>query len=157
MVKAQVAREAPVIGYASREVFSPDAAWVFRYARSLVSRVSSHLDAGGREIRCHELARAVACCLRVQGVDLQVVDGALWSIEHTWIVLPGTLDGSLLDVYAPGRLPQVQLLHEHRNVSRGYASGVERSDVRHAVVDDLVRQMILQRTRRGADADPQDC
>jgi site-specific recombinase XerD len=66
-----------MIGYSERAVFSARSAEVYRAARALVSRVVSHLDREGREIRCHELARAVAKHLVRQGYELLVVDGVL--------------------------------------------------------------------------------
>ncbi len=140
-------------GYSLREVFSPGAVRAFRLAEELVARVASHADSCGREIRCHELARAVACHFRVLGVDRRVVDGLLWSVEHTWIVLPGTIDHALLDVYVPGRLPQVQLIHRHQDVSRGYVPGLGRTDVRWSVVDDLAREMTPTRSAVRASVD----
>ncbi len=130
-----------MIGYAERVWVPARTAEVFRYARSLVARVPSHLDPEGREVRCHELARAVARCLAGQRVAHQVVDGLLWAVDHTWIVLPDPGRRLLLDMYAPGRLPQVQLICDDACVSRGYTPGEERTDVRWSVVDHLVRAM----------------
>lgn len=128
-----------MISYSERVTFSPQDAEAFRLARALVGRVRSHLAYDGQEIRCHELARAVVRVLTARGLEAVVVDGSLWLIEHTWILLPGQGDQKLLDVYAPGRLPQVQLLDVHPSVTRGYrASPAHRDDVRDRVVDDLV-------------------
>jgi len=136
-----------VIGWTERAVFSPRHAEAYRLARALVGRVSSHLDREGREVRCHELARAVVHYLGIQEIEARVVDGVLWSIEHTWIVLPGQYgNDALLDVYAPGRLPQVQLIDTHGQIMRGYEPWpVSRSAVRDEVVDDLIREMAIAR------------
>ncbi len=143
---------AGVIPYAQRVVFHARDAWAFRLARALVGRVSSHLDEG-LEIRCHEHARAVAHHLGEQGFAVRVVDGKLGPIEHTWIVLgrlPG--DWSILDVYAPGRLPQVQLIDSSGLISRGYEAdeaGDPRNDVRLGV---LARLIGLMSTSLGSSA-----
>lgn len=101
---------------------------------------------GGWEIRCHELARAVA-----RLYDLVVVDGHMGDAEHSWCLCPmrGTAAPWLLDVYVPGRLPMVQLvdpcsttLHEGtragRRVRRGlYVAGGARTDIDAGMVDAL--------------------
>jgi len=92
-------------------------------------------------VRCHELSRAVAHQLTAIGTKAEVVDGSLWWADHSWILLPGQTDSALLDVYAPGRVPQVQLLHDHHVVTRGYERGPARTDVRTDVVDVLCRLM----------------
>lgn len=60
-------------------------------------------------VRCHELARAAASVLGKYGDEYKydVVDGMYGPIEHTWLV---TDRGNILDVYVPGREPQVQLI-----------------------------------------------
>jgi hypothetical protein len=123
-------------------VFSARDAEVFRLARALISRVPSHLDRDGREIRCHELARAVCAHLVARDLVAEVIDGDLYSIEHTWILLPRWINAPILDVYTPGRLPQVQLIDHHLWIVRGYeAHPALRSDIRQEVVDDLVMVM----------------
>jgi hypothetical protein len=65
----------------------------------------------------------------------------MWWVDHSWILLPRQVEGALLDVYAPGRVPQVQLLHDHHVVTCGYERGPARLDVRADVVDMLCRLM----------------
>jgi hypothetical protein len=129
-----------LIGYAERCCLLPGAVEAYRRACVLVDRVS-HVDRAGNEVRCHELSRAVAHQLTAIGTKVEVVDGSLWWIDHSWILLPGQVEGALLDVYAPGRVPQVQLLHDHHVVTRGYERGPARLDVRTDVVDVLCRLM----------------
>jgi len=126
-----------LIGYAERYCLSPGAVESYRHACVLVDRVS-HEDRDGYEVRCHELSRAVARQLAAIGTKVEVVDGALWWVDHSWILLPGH---ALLDVYAPGRVPQVQLLHDYPVVTQGYERGPARLDVRADVVDALCRLM----------------
>jgi hypothetical protein len=78
----------------------------------------------------------------MSGFTAEVVDGKMWWIDHTWILLSGQEDAALLDVYVPGRIPQVQLIHDHSSVSRGYERWARpRTDIRHAVVDELILLM----------------
>ncbi len=61
-------------------------------------------------LRCHEVARIVG-----QLFDLRVVDGNFGGVEHSWLLLRdtfvvgGTTYRTILDPYAVGRLPLVQL------------------------------------------------
>jgi hypothetical protein len=133
-----------MIGYSERAAFSARSAEVYRAARALVSRVVSHLDREGREIRCHELARAVAKHLVRQGYELLVVDGVLGCADHTWIELSRTR--AILDVYTPGRLPVVQLVDDCQvltgNGRPAYAArGAPRTDIREEVVEALFLAM----------------
>ncbi len=95
---------------------------------------------GGIELRCHELARAVARGLVHRGHSgVTVIDGQLYMIEHSWLLLPpsrlpAAMRPALLDVYCPGRLPQVQLIDDHFVVSRGYKAGKPRTDIRERIV-----------------------
>lgn len=128
-----------MIGYAERQCLSSGAVEAYRRACALVERVDDHTATDG-----HELARAVATRLTADGFVVEVVDGQLGSIDHTWILVPSrsrTEDTALLDVYAPGRIPQVQLLHDHPFVSRGYEQNLHRTDIRQSVVEELCRKM----------------
>lgn len=137
-----------MIGYAERACLASAHLEAYRAARAFVGRVSSHLSPAGEEIRCHELARAVVRCLRPAvpaRLSLRVVDGSLWSVQHTWIEICGSPEetslDAILDVYAPGRVPQVQLLDNHASVIVGYRPGSPRGDIREAVVEVLVAEM----------------
>jgi len=131
-----------VRSYAEREVFSPHDLSVLRLATRLVSAVGDHW---GNELRCHELARAAAARLRDVGIDCTVVDGAVGVIEHSWVRIEAS--SAILDVYCPGRLPQVQLIHAHRHVSLGYEPGEDRGDVREAILGRLREEMQRARMR----------
>jgi len=129
--------------YAERTVFSAAHLEAWRRATVLVACLG---DDWGDELRCHELSRAVAHVLVKEGASCVVRDGLIHAIEHSWILLrdaSGLLEAyAILDVYAPGRLPQVQLVDDHFAVSRGYEPGPERSDVRAAIVRCLVEEMM---------------
>lgn len=81
------------------------------------------------------MARAVYAALgRV--ADLVVIDGKCGPVEHSWLRF---LDGVILDPYAPGRLPAVQLIDPI--VGTAYRPGVPRTDVRRKIVKRLVAEM----------------
>jgi hypothetical protein len=96
---------------------------------AFVARVSS---TWGDELRCHELAGAVQ---RALDEDLIVVDGKCGPVEHSWLVCA---DGVILDPYAPGRLPAVQVVDP---IAANYRPGDPRDDIWWEVVDRLVLEM----------------
>lgn len=94
-------------------------------------------------VRCHELARAVAWALVAFeerpserstpcAGSVRVVDGLFaGSVEHSWIELDGPVPGkgAILDVYAVGSAPMVQLRDTGRFVVELYREGEARTDV----------------------------
>lgn len=131
-----------MISYSKRKVFSDRELDLWRRARVLVSAVDLGLpELEGKELRCHELARVVGRIL-----DLAVIDGHYGCIEHSWLVIEPAQLGVLpfvLDVYAPGQAPQVQLLDMnivlgHRDL---YRPGDRRTDILWDVVDALERDL----------------
>jgi hypothetical protein len=58
-------------------------------------------------LRCHEVSRAVG-----EVLGLQVQDGWHGRCDHSWLWMPNSKDhrDAILDVYAVGRLPMVQLV-----------------------------------------------
>lgn len=113
-----------MISYVQRQI-AAEFLRAHELALALVARVPNHLDERGREIRCHELARAVAReLLRRAGLGtpgIRVVDGRLGAIEHSWLELTSALkDQAILDVYTPGRVPQVQLIDKHPVITACY-------------------------------------
>ena len=121
-----------------RECFSAAHLGAWTRATLLVARVGDHW---GNELRCHELSRAVAGILCREGFLCLVCDGRLHAIEHIWLFLRGAEGGAILDVYVPGRVPQVQLVHDHFVISRGYVAGSRRADIRTDIVRRLVEEM----------------
>lgn len=120
-----------MITYAERACFRQAHLRLFRRVEDSVSRVS---DSWGNELRCHELARAI---YRVVGDrTIVVVDGHCGAVEHSWLVLS---DGAIVDPYAPGRLPAVQIVDPI--VASAYRPGSRRADIRRAIVDKLVLEM----------------
>lgn len=141
-----------MISYAEREIFTDREMSLWCDACDLISRVSPKW---GNELRCHELVRAahrVLAVLRFGGVphETAIVDGKLNAIEHSWLVVPAQGPSGLsrmviLDVYCPGRVPQVQLIDNHFAVARGYEAGPARDDIKLDIVEKLVNEM----SRRG--------
>lgn len=137
--------------YAERQIFHATAQAIWADAVDLINRVS---DRYGNEVRCHELARAARRALTdlnerklyEANASLLLVDGNLWSIEHSWLVYRWDDDLAprrfILDTYCPGRLPQVQLLDgDHFAIARGYEKGSHRTDIDNALVEQLTREM----------------
>lgn len=124
--------------YAEREIFTDEEQATWCDAVDIVNRVSKRWD---NELRCHELARAVASQLALLDRRVEVVDGKLFAIEHSWLVIPpqGAVRqrAAILDVYCPGRIPQVQLIDQHFIVARGYEPGPDRTDLRYDVLTRL--------------------
>jgi hypothetical protein len=120
-----------MITYAERVCFREPHLRLLSSVEMYVARVSV---AWGNELRCHELARAVHLVVGCEHAS--VVDGKCGPIEHSWLYLA---DGVILDPYAPGRLPAVQLVD--LVVGTAYRPGSPRDDIRQAVVDRLVIEM----------------
>jgi len=107
---------------------------------SLLARVETYVtrvsNAWGNELRCHELARAVHFVVYEREHKLDIVDGKCGPIEHSWLRFS---DGVILDPYAPGRMPAVQMIDPI--VGAAYRPGTPRIDIRQAIVDRLVLEM----------------
>lgn len=116
-----------MIGYAQREVFTQRELKLLERAATLVAITPYDFD--GVLVRCHELARAVGDVL-----GLQHEDGRYGFVDHTWLWTEPRSDEkfkvpwvmpNVLDVYVPGGVPQVQLVHMATGLpSRYYLSNV---------------------------------
>jgi len=116
-------------------------------AQTLVEAVPSTV---GEQVRCHELARAVATIL-----SLPVQDGRFEAVEHSWIWAKSGWEyhsdyrdfcgaPPILDVYVPGCLPQVQLVdwsHWGLPYKRVYVPGELRNDIDDEMLKRLVAMM----------------
>ena len=145
--------------YVQREVFRSFEQCIFSEAVRLVAYVGNQwgtdLACGEEELRCHELARAVYEMLSVYVMRsdleyLRVVDGVVGMVEHSWIEIatyPGrtqrerTRRNVILDVYCPGRLPQVQLIDTFCLLKPLYEERVRRNDIREDIVTRVVEEM----------------
>lgn len=126
----------------------------------LLAYVGSIVDAipDYPELRCHEVARIVHEVLvmnRPRLLDLlEVQDGQYGMIDHSWIwflsshVLPSGRRRPLyvLEVYACGRLPQVQLVPIATTLPEFvcYKPGEKRTDLRQNVIDRSVAHVMGQ-------------
>lgn len=87
--------------------------------------------------RCHEIARAIHELFNHPGI---VTDGVYAGVEHSWIHLYPAM--TILDVYAVGRAPMVQLVDLGRpTLQRSlFTPGEPRFDIRYDVVRGLIAQ-----------------
>lgn len=122
-----------MITYSQREVFKQTDMKYFEEASGLVARMPD-FDNELRELRCHEVAQVVGCLL-----DLRVRDGKYEiGCEHSWLVLP---TGNILDVYAVGRHPPVQLVAVVLTMPVRYREMDIGLKIRHQVVEQLLRDL----------------
>lgn len=132
-----------MISYAAREVFTNQEQLLRLGVEGWLRKLSHDADPEG-EVRCHELVRAVAIIL---GWDAKkrVADGWYGMVEHSWLWTQDrekySAPPNILDVYAVGRLPQVQLIHSTTNLPFEYRRGAIRTDIRRSVVKRLVLAM----------------
>jgi hypothetical protein len=133
-----------VKGYADCEIFNVREKTALRAATALVRLVPEAID--GEAVRCHELARAVGRML-----GLEHCDGRYGFVEHTWLWTepfdlerhaPPWILPNVLDVYVPGSLPQVQLVHMGSTglPPRYYLTNLPEPQVREDVVAELVKR-----------------
>lgn len=123
-----------MITYAERKCFQQSHLRLLALVEAYVECVA---PTWGNELRCHELARAVHLAVYADEYKLDVVDGHCGPVEHSWLRCS---NGVILDVYAPGRLPAVQLVDPLIGVGT-YRPGKLRRDVRQEIVDRLVVEM----------------
>lgn len=142
-----------MISYSEREMFCANDVRLLNVAEHLVGKINEQdFD---EEVRCHELARAVG-----QVMELPHQDGHYLFAQHTWLwvsqIEPEHEERGeyppILEVYAVGSLPQVQLLDTFPPLNRVgtvYKPGEARTDIRHDVVATLVEKMKFNRGRVG--------
>lgn len=94
----------------------------------------------GEDLRCHEVARAVGSVL-----SLRVVDGKFGPVEHSWcslVDMTGSVSQQfILDVYAVGRLPVVQLLDATSHATAQVRALFRPGDVRDDIDTKLVQEL----------------
>jgi len=129
----------------SEHILSPEVVGLFTQARDLVDAYFAVPDPlPNVTLRCHEMARAVTRLLDpAEGVQVHVEDGKFGAVEHSWLLLVGR-GPAILDVYAVGTLPPVQLhdMSPALPTMRNYEKGFPRTDIREDVVDTVVAAMI---------------
>jgi hypothetical protein len=124
----------------SQTVIPARAQILFEKAKRIVEAIPD-----GQVWRCHEVARVVHGVLADDRVE--VVDGKYGPVEHSWLVISGN-EGRpqpiVLDTYAVGQLPQVQLVEFFMGLGSMYQAGPERSDIDL----DLVAKTVLEIQQR---------
>jgi hypothetical protein len=123
-------------GYSNKNIFTQYELEAHRTAVTLVERLPEI-----EGLRCHELTRAVATILRTSplcSLRIDVVDGKFGLVDHSWIVFShNPYRYILLDVYAVGSVPVVQL-HDMGSISirdaRTYTEGPTRDDIDSTMV-----------------------
>ena len=134
--------------YSETHVFSALERRIMAVAVAIVKEIPN-----SEKLRCHEVARAVSAI-----TGLPFVDGFFGSVNHTWIIIrpaakvqaghatgrrPSVPDriGAILDPYAVGSLPQVQM-HDASFITAhmsNYRPGPPRTDIDHDLVEALVK------------------
>lgn len=133
--------------YSEREVFEPHELTVLKRATELVANVDDeHFTF---VIRCHELARAVGRILLLPHEDgkYTVLPERRGGVDHSWLLVARESRReapSILDVYAVGQLPMVQLCASALTVPhhRQFEPGRERDDIDDRRVLLLMRAML---------------
>ncbi len=115
-------------GYGERKIFTEREVALRADALRIVEPLPWRYPKGDH-FRCHEVTRVVASILdrerKFEGVCAdfrKAVRDGQWAsaYEHSWIELP---HDKVLDVYAVGKVPQVQLVHIPLYARGGYNGG----------------------------------
>lgn len=99
----------------------------YRLAKRVVETLPEEIE--GQPLRCHEVARVVS-----HFIPGRVVDGRCGPYDHSWLIL----GDFILDPYAIGSYPLVQLADPYCLIKRHYVEGAPRDDVRHEQLHTLV-------------------
>lgn len=138
--------------YSETNVFTSEELGLLNRATAYVTRVDE--SAFEEPVRCHELVRAIGKLLELKHED--GVYSLHWEIgggvDHSWLLVPQDFKRervgcSILDVYAVGSLPQVQLLHCGTTVPhyRNFIRREARTDIDEVVVERLVQMMRMSK------------
>jgi hypothetical protein len=121
-------------GYAYQEIFTAQEQDLHKKACELVAKVPYEIE--GKTVRCHELVRAIGFVL-----GLDYTDGYYGMLEHSWLWLTPREEfcppPRILDVYTPGRIPQVQIVDTSRNLPFEYRRGPCRTDLDESIITAL--------------------
>jgi hypothetical protein len=136
-----------MIGYSISQIFTLTELELSRDVTSAVIGLPED-----EHLRCHELARSIAIHFADHPLKPYVVDGKFGLVDHSWIQFgAGPKErGHILDVYAVGASPMVQLIDAWSlglRSARQFVAGVTREDIRQDVVDQL---LIALKTRKNA-------
>lgn len=131
-----------MLGFSRNEVFEPLALDLYERAAALVARLPENEPDSGELLRCHEVARVVGHFL-----GLPVMDGRYLHVPHSWLYFCNRADQPrrlrILDPYAVGRLPMVQLLDTEYSIPHDdhYRPDYPRADIRNGVVHALIADL----------------
>jgi hypothetical protein len=130
-------------GYSEKEIFTRAELDVLARASHLVAKID--VEDFETTIRCHELARAVGRLLGLRHEDgVYSANASDGGVDHSWLLVPNSWGGcSILDVYAVGRLPQVQLVYCGVTVPHHqcFLARAERDDIDVEVMNKLAAVM----------------
>lgn len=149
-----------MIGYSGTTVFSEGAKLFLNIAERVVAAMPEEDG-----LRCHEVARVVATAIsrRLSLIDvrerltnpvwpeeepgmvkrLYVIDGHYGAAEHSWLLTRFYRHElkwwmvTILDTYAVGRLPTVQMLDPSLGMGELYRPGPTRTDIRRETISRL--------------------
>src|SRR5262245_48393797 len=133
-------------GYSVTDIFTEAELDVHRTATLLVGNLPDI-----PELRCHELARAVAEFLTTRYVHIgfHIVDGKFGTVDHSWLVFRNPRKDvcyrhTILDVYSVGSVPVVQLHCADalglRNARR-FIEGQPRDDIDTAMIEHVLKHL----------------
>lgn len=123
-----------MIPYAQVKCFDKRMLHCYRLAYRITQWLPGWYD--GERTRCHEVARIVNILLLDKALgNTEVVDGKYGGIDHSWInLLPAEglppTSQRILDTYAVGQLPQVQLVDCFGRLGAAYEPGEMRTDIK---------------------------
>lgn len=129
--------------YSETEVFTTSMLRALAAAEQTVAFIPDRVSK--KTTRCHEVARVVEKRLvlaEIQGLHIHVYDGHYGPVEHSWLVLTEKKIVVVLDTYAVGRLPQVQLLTPSLGHADLYRAGEPRGDIRDRDVELMMEQVL---------------
>lgn len=133
-------------GYSADRVFEPSELKLWEKATDLVRLIPDYGYDNGT-VRCHELTRAVAIHLHSDRPQMFVSDGKFGIVDHSWLeyIDRGRGKHIILDVYAVGSYPMVQLIDLDGSIgiqgARRYTEGPARTDIDENMVQKLVLRM----------------
>lgn len=117
-------------------------------------------DPSGRDVRCHEIARSTVWYLskfqfgeQANGCKMKVVDGVYGIVDHSWILLSYANQHAILDVYAVGRLPMVQLCLVETPIFK-FIEMFEEREPRNDIRGDVIYFLSQEAVRPDDRADP---
>jgi len=134
-------------GYSETHVFSSNPIALLETVQGIVRTFPDEFD--GQPLRCHEVAHAIGCAL-----DLEVVDGKYGTVEHSWLLTSSNSAAGvcIIDPYAVGRLPQVQLVAPIPGIGLSpYSPRERRTDIKLSVLQRLT-VLAFKAMRPGAGA-----